>query len=209
MGRKKAASTTAKKPNQPVKRASTSRQGSSASPERKRSKFREGQHTFTCRESQLKGNLTFAAKIAKQRYEDIKARGIVTCKYIDHSTVDTLGLRENVFAYIDNIGWQVFCGIRCPTYVELVREFYTTYEFKKPMPMTLDEPVIHFRLMGKSFNLSITQFNIASGFIDENEANSVEYLNCACDFDPIFNARSVYSSWANDSVSYNSHPLFA
>ena len=41
--------------------------------------------------------------------------------------------------------------------------------------------------MGQQFNFSITQFNLVFGFIDDEYANSREYVESACDFaEPFF-----------------------
>ena len=48
--------------------------------------------------------------------------------------------------------------------------------------------------MGKDFKLSITQFNIAFGFITEEYANSDEYLNSTCDFSENFEPVSLYKT---------------
>ncbi|KAL2559286.1 Uncharacterized protein Fot_04025 [Forsythia ovata] len=54
---------------------------------------------------------------------------------------------------------------------------------KKPEDFTLNSPrVVQFRLMEKEFKLSITEFNVAFGFINEEYASNDEYLNSACDY---------------------------
>ena len=42
--------------------------------------------------------------------------------------------------------------------------------------------VINFRLMGQEFNFSITQFNLAFGFITPEYAETREYAESACDY---------------------------
>ncbi|CAI9768030.1 unnamed protein product [Fraxinus pennsylvanica] len=80
-------------------------------------------------------------------------------------------------------------------YIELVREFYTTFEFKKPAEFTLSSPkVVQFRLIGKEFKFSITEFNAAFGFINEEYAVTDEYLNSPCDYSENFEPVSLYKA---------------
>ncbi|KAL2515361.1 putative RNA-dependent RNA polymerase 1 [Forsythia ovata] len=106
-----------------------------------------------------------------------------------------LNIETNVLELIDNIGWQNYFSIQYPAYIELVREFYTTFEFKKPEDFKLNSPrVVQFRLMGKEFNLSIIEFNVAFGFINEKYASTDEYLNSACDYSEHFEPVSLYKA---------------
>ena len=107
--------------------------------------------------------------------------------------MDTLNITAAVIKLIANIRWQNYFSITCPAYIELVREFYTTFKFTKPINFTLNSPgVVKFRLMGKDFKLSITEFNIAFGFITEEYAKSDEYLNSTCDFSENFEPVRLY-----------------
>ena len=77
------------------------------------------------------------------------------------------------------IGWRPYLDIFCPAFVELTREFYATFEFELPSRFTLATPnVIRFRLMGREFNFSITEFNLAFGFITREYAETREYSEC-------------------------------
>ena len=68
-----------------------------------------------------------------------------------------LGIREEVDQMFTNIGWRPYRDIFCPAFVELIREFYSTFEFELPTRYTVETPnIIHFRLMGQEFNFSIT-----------------------------------------------------
>lgn len=81
------------------------------------------------------------------------------------------------------IGWRPYLAVFQPAFVELTREFYSIFEFELPTRYTVETPnVIRFRLMGKEFNFSITQFNLAFGFITREYAVTREYAESACDY---------------------------
>lgn len=70
-----------------------------------------------------------------------------------------------------------------PTYTKLSWEFYSTFHFDRPTNCALTTPdVIKFRLMGHELSLSINDFNVLLGFVDETDVTSAAYLNCACDY---------------------------
>lgn len=129
----------AKKVDPPVRRVSSSRLGSGTSKESSRNRFPQGRHTLPCRESELTGNLSFNTKLETDRYVDICTRDIIACKYIDHPTLEKLNIHKEVSHYIENIGWEKFCAMNCPVFIELVREFYTTFVFQSDL-VPLDEP---------------------------------------------------------------------
>ena len=94
-----------------------------------------------------------------------------------------LGIRADVERMFTTIGWRPYAAVYCPVFVELVREFYVTFEFVLPTGYsitTLD--VIRFRLMGQQVNFFITQFNLVFGFIDDEYANYREYAESACNY---------------------------
>ncbi|KAL2514144.1 putative RNA-dependent RNA polymerase 1 [Forsythia ovata] len=131
---------------------------------RKRAQIGKGMHILPPSESDLNGFLQFTMKKDKGRYKHI-------------------------------CGWQTYFSIQCPSYIELGREFYTTFEFKKLDDFTLNSPrVVQFRLMGKEFKLSITEFNVAFGFINEEYASFDEYLNSACDYSVNFEPVNLYKA---------------
>lgn len=84
-----------------------------------------------------------------------------------------------------------------------MREFYATFEFVKPDNLTLSSPrVVRFRLMGRIFNFSIPELNLAFGFIDNEFAKTDEYLNSACDFHDQFNPIALYQATSTQN-NYN------
>lgn len=72
---------------------------------------------------------------------------------------------------------------KCPTFFELTREFYVTFEFDllKEFSVTTRN-VIRFRLMEQEFQLFISKFNLVLGFIDMEYVESRKYTESACDF---------------------------
>ena len=129
------------------------------------------------------GHLTFTRPADQERYAKVCERRITPSKTWEKLTVMGLGIREEVEQMFTAIGWRSYLDILCPAFVELTREFYSTFEFELPTRYTVDTPqVIHFRLMGREFNFSITQFNRAFGFITREYAGSREYAESACDY---------------------------
>ena len=108
---------------------------------------------------------------------------IVPCKSIQLPTLDQLHIFDKVMGYIDNIGWMEFCSLNLEPYDELTGEFYPTFHFAKPPLLTPNSPaVVHYRIMGKEFDLSISEFNMALGFYNSTYLITAEYLDSYCDF---------------------------
>lgn len=79
----------------------------------------------------MKGHLSLKKKDDKLRYQDIRNRPVIPCKYIHDATMSTLKIKDFVLNLVTNIGWKPYFDIKLPSYIELVREFYATYEFTK------------------------------------------------------------------------------
>lgn len=58
-------------------------------------------------------------------------------KTIYYPTFETLNIKDFVFELIRGIGWESYFEIDCLVFVELVREFYTTCQFKKVIDFNL------------------------------------------------------------------------
>ena len=154
-------------------------------------------------ESNLGGCLAFATQQEKERYKDISTRKILPAKYIHYPTLEKLNVKDNFDSLIDKIGLRKFVDVDCLGYVELIREFYATFQFTMPNDFTLYTPdVIKFRLMGRNFSHSITDFNLALGFIDDDYSSSDAYLGTTCDFSENF---EPYGLWRNLSVDHNAY----
>ncbi|PIN01466.1 hypothetical protein CDL12_26022 [Handroanthus impetiginosus] len=119
------------------------------------STHRAGLHTRSCigvghtvlplPDSALHGHLTFVRDSKRARYEALYSKPIIPCKYVHFPTLETLCIHREVNELIDGIGWRTYFNIRCPAYIELVREFYATFVFDKPADFSLHSPnVIRF-----------------------------------------------------------------
>ena len=120
--------------------------------------------------------------------------------------MDVLRIREEVERMFTAIGWRSYLDIFCPTFVELVKEFYSTFEFDLPTGYTVDTPnVIHFRLMGQEFHFSITQFNLAFEFITREYAETREYTESGCDYKESFYSHypDIWKEMFVESDRYN------
>ena len=56
---------------------------------------------------------------------------------LDPLTMTVLGIRDEIERMFTDVGWRSFATIRCPTFVQLVRESYATFEFDLPMRYTV------------------------------------------------------------------------
>ncbi|KAH6808265.1 hypothetical protein C2S51_029373 [Perilla frutescens var. frutescens] len=97
-------------------------------------------------ESTLQESLNFSTKLLRDRYAKVCERPILPGKNLDLLALERLGIRHAVEVLIDKIGWKSFFEINYVAFIELTREFYTTFQFVKPDDLTLDTPgVIKYR----------------------------------------------------------------
>lgn len=86
-------------------------------------------------------------------------------------------------------------------YVELVREFYTTFQFQKPANFTLKTPnLISLYLMCKRFNFSITKSNNAQGFSEFK--NEHPYCDFCGDFDVVVVCAKLFDNSLDTFVTH-------
>lgn len=62
-------------------------------------------------------------------YGEICKLPIMSSKAIHHPTLKTLKIKNGVLMLIYGISWATDFEVDVPTYVELVREYYTTFQF--------------------------------------------------------------------------------
>ncbi|XP_027081029.1 uncharacterized protein [Coffea arabica] len=153
------------------------------------------------------GNLNFTRAADKQRYATCCERRITPYRYRNAATLDLLNIRVDFDRLIRAIGWRPYTYIvDRPAFVELVREFYAIFEFDLPTGYTVSTPnVIRFRLMGQEFHHSITDFNLALGFIDQAYVESREYTESAYDYvQPFFSHyRHIWEEMSMDRNNYD------
>jgi hypothetical protein len=173
---------------------------------RSRARVGKGKKLLPPADSELNGNLEFTDLLEQNRYKQISKLPIVPCKSIDIPTLDALKVKSEVFNFVANIGWETYFNVNLPAYIELCREFYTTFVLDLSEDFNLGTPgVIRFRLLGQRFNLSINDFNAAMGFVNEEELGNDDYLAQLCDFDDHFDPLTVYRGMTNRSnISYDS-----
>ncbi|KAL2228807.1 UNVERIFIED_CONTAM: hypothetical protein Sindi_1860400 [Sesamum indicum] len=153
----------------------------------------------------LSGPLKFTTRAEKDRYTLLSTRSILPWKIFSTDTLRTLHAVDSSALLIDNIGWKCFFDCTEHAYIELTREFYTTFEFTTPSSLTLDTPgVIKFRLMGRHFSMTLTEFNIALGFTTTENARTHEYVNSLCDYRDDFNPFKEWRKLSTDPLAY--HP---
>ncbi|KAK9181038.1 hypothetical protein WN944_024175 [Citrus x changshan-huyou] len=121
-------------------------------------------------ESNLGGCLAFATQQEKERYKDISTRKILTAKYIHYPTLEKLNVKDNFDSLIDKIGLRKFVDVDCLGYVELIREFYATFQFNIPDDFTLHTPdVIKFRTLFLGPYITLLAINLCVLDPDNND----------------------------------------
>ncbi|KAK4438463.1 hypothetical protein Salat_0180600 [Sesamum alatum] len=161
---------------------------SQSAPPIPRSRSQRGPSILPPSTEALGGHLTFQSRTTKERYATLCTRSISPCKTDYYDTLRALHIHDSFNFLVDNIGWRCFFDCTENAYIELTREFDMTFKFSTPIALTLDTPrVLKFRLMGRSFSMSLAQLNIALGFTTEELAHTHDYMNSLCDYRDEFN----------------------
>jgi len=142
-------------------------------------------------ENRFNGNLTFTSPAHQSQFEQIQHRPLEVCKHVDPFSLYFLEIEESVNQYFDAIGWIDFAAIDEPAYYELVFEFYSMFYFNRSTN-TIDVPrAVNFRLLGVHYNLSISKFNVALGFVSEDYLATDDYYDSFLDIPPDFDANEA------------------
>ena len=132
------------------------------------------------------------------------SRAVCPTKYVAEHTLRVLGIYQKINMFMGTLGLSTVMNLRLPSFVQLCREFYTSFKLKLGNDTNIHSPnVIHFRLMGNEFNLSITEFNVLCGFIEESAIFQPYYINSYVDYPPEFDPAYVYREWSCDPKPYN------
>lgn len=102
----------------------------------------------------------------RERFDILAGRGLLMSRYPDKTTLDDLGMRENVRDLVGNIGWGKFIGHSYSTKVYLTLEFLSTLCFRKDKD-NVDDPQhnnVSFSLDNREFSMSLTEFCERMGF---------------------------------------------
>jgi len=101
----------------------------------------------------------------RERYDKLAGRGIILSRYPDKTTLNALGIIENVRILVGNIGWGTFLGCKYSTYEYLTLEFLSTLCFTKDK-YNVDDPqhTVSFSMGNRDFSMSLTQFCERMGF---------------------------------------------
>ncbi|KAG8391683.1 hypothetical protein BUALT_Bualt01G0212800 [Buddleja alternifolia] len=182
---------------------SSSSQSPNDSP-RQRSRLGKGKSVLPP-SSKLGGFATFKSKVQQTRYNELCRYPIIPGKCVDYDALNALNIRDEFVALVDGIGWSGYFHVKLPAFIELTREFYTTFKFNKTKDLTLTSPVVvKFRLMGKEFSYSIIQFNVALGFVDNDYVQADAYSNSCCDYLRDFCPYQIWKTISTDTTCY--HP---
>lgn len=94
----------------------------------KKAHIRKGKHVLPPNKLKLGRHLTFIDEL-ERAYGKISKLPIMSSKCIHPPTLETLNIKDEVLNLINNIGWAPYFEDTILAYVELVLEFYTTFEF--------------------------------------------------------------------------------
>ncbi|KAL4368664.1 hypothetical protein GQ457_05G022790 [Hibiscus cannabinus] len=171
---------------------------------RKRFRMGKGKAVLPPTEDDLNGFLKFTTKARKTRYADIKTRRVNPGKYVHTQSLEELQIREAFESMTVSMWWKNFVTINCPTFIELTREFYTTFKFDIPENFTFDtKDIVKYKLMGKEFSQSITEFNLALGLVDTTFVTTDNYKSSTVDFVDAFCSSGVWKDMSSDNSHYN------
>ena len=153
------------------------------------------------------GHLTFTRAADRERYAAACTRKLIPYKYIHDPTLDLLNIRDVFARQLAAIGWIRYVAIILSAFTELTWDFYATFEFNIPDEFSVTTPgVVRFRLMGREFTQSITEFNLALGFIDIPYSQSEEYMASSCEYtEPFFSHNTCY--WKELSIDRQNDPI--
>ncbi|KAH1045457.1 hypothetical protein J1N35_036241 [Gossypium stocksii] len=152
-------------------------------------------------------------------YDCLRHKQVVPYKCLSLSILNALHIGTMVVDYFHNIGWAGNFDITHCTYYELILEFHSTFHFQQHGQFSLDTPsIITFRLLGTTYSLSLTDFNIALVFVTEDYAMSTDYEDNLCTFPVDFkaieafmlstdNAETTYSPTISKDLWFRNPPL--
>lgn len=133
-------------------------------------------------EHELHGNFDFEGT-NKERYQAFLHSHIYHSKSINDVALIHLNMFDVVYTLVDNIGWRKFFEINCPSYVELWRNLYATFEFSYDVQdFNLNTPFVCFRLRDKLVHCSYTNFNLHLGVYDHEYIKTTAYLDSLCNY---------------------------
>jgi len=93
-------------------------------------------------------------------------------RYISVDSLQSLGLFDNVVAYLDGMGWMKFVHKQEIIYPALVLEFISSFSATLKLHDVDFKPTMKFRCLGQSRELSLDQFHSILGFATDG------YLEC-------------------------------
>lgn len=75
---------------------------------------------------------------------------IILGKSVHDPILRTFGIYNGVHKFFHSISWENYFVVDISAYIELIREFYITFKFYKPLQFTLHTPnLIFYRLRGQ------------------------------------------------------------
>ena len=85
-------------------------------------------------------NIQFGHEGQREKFDKLMARSFATMMYMSPSSLDKVGLLNEVNMYIARMGWEAFVMMQYPTYVVPTCEFLSSNEFDE------HEAMLNFRL---------------------------------------------------------------
>ncbi|KDP30110.1 hypothetical protein JCGZ_18398 [Jatropha curcas] len=104
----------------------------------------------------------------QERYNKLYLCPILPNRFIDETALAQVGLRDAVIEPLRRIGWGQFLEMKDPVYAPLTLEFLSSYSsFIRFLPTSLPSKIL-FRLLGRTFELSVNEVSHIFGFPTEN-----------------------------------------
>ena len=175
-------------------------------PKQSRARSSKGKNLVqtTSTELRIGGLNRFRNEEERKKYPVICKRGFAPCKSVDYSTLNQLNIRAEFDTLVGIAGWQTYVSLDCHAYVELIREFYTTFKFRHTRFTNLfTEGVVEFWVMNHGYSGSIADFCCLMGFVTKAEVKEPEFVEAQCSYCPEFNASDVWKEWSTDPNPYN------
>ena len=107
-------------------------------------------------------------KKVKSFLHQLMSRQFAPMKYLSSSSLQRVGLLNEVNMYVSRMGWEAFVMMKHPTYVVPTCEFLSSFEFD------VDEGMLNFRLGNQDHSIGLFELNDVFHFPKNQEAN-IEY----------------------------------
>ena len=89
----------------------------------------------------------------RKKFNQLMSRQFAPMKYLSPSSLQRVGLLDEVNKYVARMGWEAFILMRHPTYIVPIYEFLSSFEFDA------DDGILNFRLGNQDHTISLFELN--------------------------------------------------